>query len=166
MALNFYCAFNLAGTALSGDVTMATIGTIDVSADHIEGYELHFGTRVGTEGQAHRASSHRRIEPVRICKRTDGTTPLLYQGLKQNQRLDGDIKIFDNDPDSGETRHRFTVRLTQCRILAINTTSPDAFDADASNRPVSEWLELVPHTIAYIDEINSAEFEDVWSDAV
>ena len=166
MALNFYCAFELGGAALSGDTTMAEIGGVDVSADHIEGYELKFGTRVSTEGQAHRASSHRRILPVRIMKRIDQTTPLLYQGLKQNQRLDGDIKIFDNDQDSGATQHRFTVRLTQCRILAIESCVPDAFDADESNRPPYEVFELVPHTIAYVDEINSQEFEDMWSSAV
>lgn len=164
MPLNIYCAFELAGTALSGDVTMTTIGGVDVSTDHIEGYELHFGTRIATAGTAHRASSRRRIEPVRLCKPTDRTTPLLYQGLKQNQRLDGDVKIFDVNPSTGETRHRFTVRLTQCRILAVTTTSPDVLDSDSSNRPVTEWLELMPHTIAYVDEINGTEFEDEWSD--
>ena len=166
MALNFYCAFTLNGTALDGDSTMNEIGGVDVSADHIEGYKLTFGTRVGTEGQSHRASSHRRILPVRINKRIDATTPLLYQGLKENQRLDGDIKIFDTDPDDGATRHRFTVRITQARILGIESQVPDAFDADESNRPPSEVLEVVPHTIAYIDEIHSTEFEDIWTSAV
>ena len=166
MALNTFASFTLAGTALAGDVTMSTIGGVDVSADHIEIYEVKFGTRVGTEGQAHRASSHRRILPVRIMKRMDATTPTLYQGLKQNQRLDGDIKIFDNDPDSGETRHRFTVRLTQARILSIESCTPDAFDADESNRPAYEVVELVPHTIDYVDEINSTEFSDTWSESV
>lgn len=166
MALNSYFMATLGGTALAGDTTMATIGGVDVSADHMELYEVKWGTRVGTEGQAHRASSHRRILPVRIMKRIDQTTPLLYQGLKQNQRLDGDIKIFDNHPDSGETRHRFTVRLTQARILSIESCTPDAFDADVSNRPPYELVELVPHTIDYVDEVNSIEFSDVWSDAV
>ncbi len=163
MALNLYCAFDLAGTALSGDVTMTTIGGVDVSTDHIEGYELHFGTRID-DGTTQRASSRRRIEPVRLRKRTDATTPLLYQGLAQNQRLDGDIKIFDVNPGTGETRHRFTVRLTQSRIVGVNTASPDVLDPATTNRPITEWLELVPHTIAYIDEVNSTEFEDVWSD--
>lgn len=164
MVLNLYCAFELGGTALSGDVTMTTIGGVDVSTDHIEGYELHFGTRVESEGTAHRASSRRRIEPVRLCKRTDATTPLLYQGVAQNQRLDGDIKIFDVNPGTGETRHRFTVRLTQSRIVGVNTASPDVLDPETTNRPVTEWLELIPHTIAYIDEVDGTEFEDVWSD--
>ena len=166
MALNSYAAFELAGSALSGDVSMATIGGVDVSADHLELYEVRYGTRISTEGQAHRASSHRRILPVRFLKRIDQTSPLLYQGLKQNQRLDGAIKIFDNDPDSGETRHRFTVTLTQARILAIESYIPDAFDADESNRPPLETVEVVPHTIRYTDEINATEFEDVWSETV
>ncbi|MFK7990529.1 MAG: type VI secretion system tube protein TssD [Sandaracinaceae bacterium] len=166
MALNAYCAGTINGTALNGDVTMATIGGVDVSADHMECYEVKWGTRISTEGQAHRASSHRRIQPVCIMKRIDQTTPLLYQGLKENQRFDGTIKIFDNDPDSGETRHRFTVTLTQARLLSIESFVPDAFDADESNRPPYEVLQLVPHTITYTDEINSTEFQDEWSSAV
>ena len=166
MALNFFVAATLNGSALAGDTTMATIGGVDVSADHFEGYELKFGTSVGTEGQAHRASSHRRIHPVEIMKRIDQTTPLLYQGLKQNQRVDADIKIFDNDPDDGSTRHRFTVRITQARILSIQSCNPDAFDADESRRPAYEVIQMVPHTIAYVDEVHSAEFEDARTSAV
>lgn len=162
MALNLYCAFSLAGTALSGEVTMTSVGGVDVSTDHIEGYELHFGRRIDHDGTTSRASGPRRIEPVRLCKRADATTPLLYQELAQNQRLDGDIKLFDVDPDSGETRHRFTVRLTQSRIVGVHTTSPDVLDPDTKNRPITEWLDLVPHTMAYIDEVNGTE-ANVWS---
>ena len=160
MARLFYCELTLNGSALTGDVTMSEIGGVDVSSDHIEGLELHFGTRMDTMHGGSGRSGKRTMDPVRICKPIDRTTPLLYQGLAQNQTVDGDIKLFDTHPDSGETRHRFTFRLTKARISAVTSTSPDAIATENTARPAYEWLELAPHTIAYIDEVNSIEFED------
>lgn len=166
MALNAYAALKANGTALAGDTTMTSIGGVDVSADHIELYQVKWGTRVGTEGQAHRSSSHRRILPIQIMKRVDQTTPILYQTLTQNQTVEGEIKIFDTNPEDGTTRHRFTITIAGARILSVESCSPDAFDADVSNRPPYEVIELVPHTITYTDMIGSTEYTDEWSTAV
>ncbi len=166
MAHNAYAALTYNGSALAGDVTITTIGGVDVSADHMELYQVKWGCRVGTEGQSHRASSHRRIQPIQIMKRIDGTTPELYQALTQNQTIAGDIKIFDTNPEDGATRHRFTITISGARILAIESCSPDAFDADVSNRPPYEVVELVPHTITYTDVVNSKEYTDEWSTAL
>jgi type VI secretion system Hcp family effector len=99
-------------------------------------------------------------------KRVDGTTPELYQALTTNATISGDIKIFDTNPEDGTTRHRFTITIAGARILAIESRSPDAFDADQSNRPPYEVVEVVPHTITYTDVVNSKEYTDEWSTAV
>ncbi len=166
MGLNAYAALTYNGTPYAGDTTVTSMGGVDVSADHIELYEVKWGTRVGTEGQAHRASSHRRIMPIRIMKRVDQTTPEFYQALTQNMTVAGEIKIFDTNPEDGGTRHRFTITIAGARILAVESCSPDAFDADVSNRPPYEVIELVPHTITYTDMVNSKEYTDEWSTAV
>jgi type VI secretion system Hcp family effector len=166
MALNVYLEGEAEGIgAFDGDSSMSEIGGVDVSSNHVEVYEFNAGSRVGTEGQAHRASSHRRILPVRFEKRTDQTTPLFYQALKENKAFTGTFKFFDND-QTGETRHRFSVTVTNARILSVETKSPDAFDADESNRPIYDVIEIVPHTIAYEDLIESKMFEDRWDQAV
>jgi type VI secretion system Hcp family effector len=156
-------AFQLNGTDLTGDVTVSSIGGVDVSTGHIEIHALTFGSRLLIpEGQGLRAASRRTNLPVRLTKRTDRTTPLLYRGLRQNARLDGDIRIFDTDPDTGETRHRFTLRLGQARITSVESHVPDAFDVGGPARPPVDVVELVPHTIGYIDEVHSVEFEDTF----
>lgn len=166
MALNAYAALEAEGIgALDGDSSMTEIAGVDVSADHIEIYQFDCGARVGTEGQAHRASSHRRIMPVRIEKRHDQSSPLLYQALKENKAVSGVFKFFDNN-EAGETRHRFSITITNARVLSVETKSPDAFDADESNRPMYDIVEFVPHTIAYEDMIESKMFEDRWDSAV
>lgn len=163
MAVHSYASLSVAGTELTGDVSVAELGGVDLSSGHIELFEVHFGTRLGTEGQSHRAASRRTMLPVRLVKRLDQTTPRLYEAMKKNMRVDGDVKIFDKDPDSGEARHRFTLRISQARLTLVETRSPNQFDADQSNRPPYDLLELVPATIAYVDEVHSVEFQDEWS---
>jgi hypothetical protein len=79
--------------------------------------------------------------------------------MAEGQRIDGDIKIFDNDPDSGETRHRFTIRLTQAEVVGISSNLPDAFDADDANRPPYEYIQIQPGILTWVDEINSVEYD-------
>lgn len=166
MALNVYAELEAEAIgAFSGDSSMSNLGGVDVSSNHIECYEFFCGTRVGTEGQSHRASTHRRIQPIRIEKRTDQTTPLFYQALTQNKTVRGRFKFFDRD-HTGETRHRFTISVEGARVLAVETKSPDAFDADESNRPVYDVIEIVPHTISYEDVIESTMFEDSWDEGI
>jgi type VI secretion system secreted protein Hcp len=160
MALNAYAELQINGESLTGDTTVQSMGGVDVSTNHIEVYQVKWGTRVGTEGQSHRASSHRRILPIQLMKRVDQTTPQLYQALARNATISGSIKLFDTNPEDGATRHRFTLTIEGARILSIESCSPDAFDADTSNRPPYEIVEIVPHTIIYTDGIHSVEAQD------
>ena len=160
MALNAYAQLSVNGTALTGDTMLIEIGGVDVSTDHIEIYELIFGSSRGISGKTGRARGHRQLSPIEMVKRTDQTTPLLYQALSENQRIDGDIKLFDADPETGEIRHRFTITLAKARVSSLTTISPDVYDAEASNRPIYDLLELVAGSITYTDLINSVEYTD------
>jgi len=160
MALHAYAQLSSNGSALTGDTMLVEIGGIDVSSEHIEIYELIFGSSRGISGKSGRARGHRQLSPIELVKRTDQTTPLLYQALSENQRIDGDIKLFDADPDSGEIRHRFTVTLAGARVSSLTTISPDVYDADASNRPIYDLLELAVNTITYTDMVNSVEYTE------
>jgi type VI secretion system secreted protein Hcp len=160
MALHAYAQLSANGTALTGDTMLVEIGGVDVSSDHIEIYELIFGSSRGISGKTGRARGHRQLSPIEMVKRTDQTTPLLYQALSENQRIDGDIKLFDADPETGEIRHRFTVSVTKARVSSLTTVSPDVYDAEASNRPIYDLLEIVAGTITYTDLVNSVEYSD------
>lgn len=154
--------FWLAGTELTGDVPVGSIGRTDVSTGHVEILGLSFGTRVSAPRGSLRAGAHREIQPLRFVKPMDQTTPDFYRGCKQNQRMDGDIKIVETDPASGRMRHRFTLRVTQARIVTIESSAPGTGDGDAPR----DTIELAWHTLAYIDEVHGVEFEDLWSDAL
>ena len=160
MALNAYAQLSVNGTALTGDTMLIEIGGVDVSTDHIEIYELIFGSSRGISGKTGRARGHRQLSPIEMAKPTDQTTPLLYEALSENQRIDGDIKLFDADPDGGEIRHRFTISLTKARVSSLTTVSPDVYDAEASSRPIYDLLEITAGTITYTDLVNGVEYTD------
>jgi type VI secretion system secreted protein Hcp len=166
VALSF-AALTVNGAPLGGDVTQATIGGVDVSRGHIEVYDLSFGARVTTApntGASPRSTGRRQLDPLRLTKPMDRTTPLLYQALSQHRTIAGDVLIFDTNPEDGTTRHRFTIRLSDARITAVASAVTDPnVGIPVPGRPY-ESVELVPHTIAYIDEVASVEYEDHWTD--
>jgi type VI secretion system Hcp family effector len=160
MALLSFAALTVNGTPLSGDVAMASIGGVDVSSDHIEVHEVQFGSRIAIDPQGRRSTGARRVLPLRLAKRIDGTTPELYQALTMNATIAGEVKIFDTDPDDGSTRLRFTLTLAKSRVTAIESRVPDVYDAEQGNRPPMEVVEIVPHTITYTDVVNGREFTE------
>ncbi|MBY5164509.1 type VI secretion system tube protein Hcp [Salsipaludibacter albus] len=161
MALHGYARLEVGGTALTGDVSMGSIGGVDVSSDHVEVLELHAGAFVETAGAGGgRPRGRHELLPVRLRKRTDATTPALYRALARAERVDATFLLFDTDPVTGETRHRFTIRLEQARVSSMTTDQPDTLDPEVAHQPVTDGIELVTPVVAWVDEVHGVEFED------
>lgn len=159
MALNAYIAMLANGEALDGDTSISDIAGIDVSNDHIECFSVSWGSHLNSASSSSRRRGGITKLPVSLLKPIDKTTPLLYEALSTNQRIDGSIKLFDTDPDSGSTRHRFTVKLDQARLISIESVSPNTLNPDTAALPPTEQVEMLAHTLTYIDEINGVEYE-------
>ena len=166
MAFNAYGEFQINGAALDGDSTMNEIGGVDVSSNHVECYQVNWGTMIGHERQASRSAAHRTCLPLVFEQRLDATIPMWHQALTENQTVTGTLRIFDTNPEDGATRERFNIIIEGGRVISIEGESPDAFDADQSNRPVYVRVKLTYHTITYTDLIDSKEYQDNWSTAV
>ncbi|GAB5544723.1 MAG: type VI secretion system tube protein Hcp [Sandaracinaceae bacterium] len=163
MALNAYAALTWNGTALDGDSTMSEIGGVDVSSDHIEVYQLNWGTVIGHERQASLSAAHRTAEPLVFEQRLDGTVPQWHQALTENATIAGTFKIFDTNPEDGATRERFNITIEGGRVVSVQGESPDAFDADQSNKPCYVRVKVTYHTITYEDMVLSKVYTDNWS---
>lgn len=147
-ALNAYAELTLDGVPLDGDVTQATIGGVDVSANHLEIYRYDQLNALAEKGKG------TVVGPLTLLKRIDRASPLLIQALLTKQRVAGTLKIFDNDPDTGETRLRYTVELVDGQVSAVEQTIPDAFDPEQATRPPLEVLRIEPGALIWTDEIN------------
>lgn len=160
MAFNVYAQLTVNGTELTGETMMTSIGDSDVSSDHIEIFELSVGSEsaVSKSGKATRRRSRSVLMPVRFIKRTDRTTPLLYEALHNGHAVEGEFKLFDADPETSEIRQHFGISITKAFVVTMTTTSADVFDPEDANRPVFDFVELVAQTIGYEDTVHSTEF--------
>jgi type VI secretion system secreted protein Hcp len=159
MALNGFARLTLNGTALSGDVSVAQMGPVDVSADFIEVYELSFGASAGQAAASGRATGRRQYQPIRFVKRIDKSTPLLYRALSQNERVAGDVLLFDIDPIDGTVRHLFSVTFGNGTISSIESELPDTRNGEQSWDPF-ETVSIVFASITYTHEPTSTEYQD------
>ncbi|MGD8359731.1 MAG: hypothetical protein PVG42_16875 [Lysobacterales bacterium] len=147
-ALNAYAQLSVnGGDYLDGDVTLATIGGVDVSSGYFEILEID-------QSLMAKAKSG----PVIFQKRVDQATPAILEAIMEEAPVDGSILIFDNDPVSGETRHRFTISFLNAQIVASDTRLPDTFDAEEANRPVVEYVRMELTGYTFRDEENNTQY--------
>ena len=146
-ALNGYAQLYVNGELLDGDVTIGQIGGLDVSSGYIEIYEINQNLL----GKAKSA-------PITIMKRIDQTTPTLASAVAEEKVVSGEVLLFDNDPDTGETRHRFTISLSGGFAVESSIVLPDAFDPQQSNRPPYEYLQIAPASYTLRDEVSGVEY--------
>jgi type VI secretion system secreted protein Hcp len=158
MALNAYAELTANGDILECNTSVPHIADIDVSSDHIECFSVSWGSRLNTLSSTRRRGRVTKL-PVTLLKPIDKSTPLLYQAMATNQRIDGPVKIFDVDPESGVTRHFFTVKLERATIISLESKSPNTLNSDTAASPPSEQVELSAYTLTYIDEINEIEYQ-------
>lgn len=158
MALNSYARLRVNGTALDGDTMLQQIGGVDVSSDHLEVYEVRWGSGVPAATVTGRPG-RLEMQPILITKRVDQATPRLYQALATNAAVDGDIKLFETHPQDGTSRHRFTLVIAKARIQSIASCSPDTLDAALSTRPAREVVAIAATSVTYRDEVHSVEYQ-------
>ncbi|MGD2129796.1 MAG: hypothetical protein PVJ33_17475 [Lysobacterales bacterium] len=146
-ALSAFAQLQVNGDVLDGDVTMPSIGGVDVSTGYIEIFEID-------QSLMTKAKSG----PIVLQKRVDQTTPAILAAIMEEAPVDGSILIFENDLDSGATRHRFTISFMGAHIVASDTQLPDTFDTEEANRPVVEYVRMELTGYTFSDEVNETEY--------
>ncbi|MDA7888156.1 type VI secretion system tube protein Hcp [Akkermansiaceae bacterium] len=93
------------------------------------------------------------VSPFKLTKFIDKATPLLAQALTTNARIDAVINIFDNDPDTGETRLETTITLEQAKISSVRVWNSTA----AGTPQLCEEIQITYHRIVIANVIGSTE---------
>jgi type VI secretion system Hcp family effector len=155
VALNIYVQLAINGQPLSGSVSIATMGGVDVSVNHIEahGFYHELVALSGDRGVMLKPA------PITFTKRIDNTTPRLMQAWAQGQTIDAAFKFFDRHPDDGSVRPLQVYVVQQGTITAVRTEMMSNLLADGANAPVLERV-----TVAYrsfrVDHVPSSQ---TWS---
>ena len=130
---------------------------ITSSVSSCAGVSLPIEARAAAGSRGGRAD----LDVLQFMKHTDKMTPLLYAAFSTNASIEGDFLFFDNSPDDGSTRHRFTLSITGGRIAAIRSVANDTTRPDY--RPsLTDTLWLVAQEVTFSDVINSTEMTMQW----
>lgn len=127
---------------------------------------LSFAHSVATarEASSGLASGRRQYAPLRITKRIDASSPLLYKALVESQRIDGEFRFFRPSPNGdGQTQQFYTIAIADGRIASMQQSSDDAFSPAQANRPPMEEVTFVFHTISWTYMPTGVTHEDSWS---
>jgi type VI secretion system Hcp family effector len=165
MSFNAYLALKLNGTDVVGEPFITQMGAVDVSRA-IELHSCTFGIAFEGVESTRRGTGQRVHQPFRARKRVDASTPLLYQGLAQNQQADAVVHCFRVDPSSGVPENHLDVELQRGRIVAVSGHLADRFDAAQAGRPLEEELAIVYHTIVFRHLPSGVEVEIPWDTVV
>lgn len=160
MAMTVHIELKANGTKIDGD---STIESMD-RADTIECLSYTDSVRTAREASTGMASGERTYDPIRIVKRIDKSSPLLFKALCNNEVIEAKFRFFRPNPDGdGTTEHFYTVEIKEGRIASYQRISPDVIDPASANAPPTEEVTFVFGDIIQTYEPDGVEHEDHWS---
>ena len=151
-ALNAYMRLTLNGTAVTGEVSVNQLGGVDVSSDHIECHAVNLELIGG-------GTSRLQATPLKIVKRIDQSTPLLARALSRNEVVQGTLRYFRLNTDTGETEEYFNIVIDAGRVSSVRHWTPNNLDPAASQYPFMEEVSFTFQRLTFKDLIFGAEHE-------
>lgn len=139
--------------------------TVEARADSSEILEVHHSVHKPTDTQSGRPTGARVHGPLKVLKRIDKATPLLYKALTQNQNLPAlELRWYRPDPTGdGEIQHFFTTKLTDALVSKQLAWLPNTQNPDEAMYSPQEWIEFNYRTITWTYVDGGIEHEDSWN---
>lgn len=161
MAMTVHLTLKANGEDVEGESTVTTLGRENT----IECFSFDYGVQSASESFSGAPSGQRNYEPIRIAKRVDKATPLLWQALCNNAKVEGTFKFFRPSPaGDGTTEEFYTVEISEARISGIDFSSPDAMGGAGQAEPPTESISFVYNNMIQTYEATGASHEDSWRD--
>ena len=98
--------------------------------------------------------------PLRICKKIDGSSPLLYRALTSAELLECDLKLYHWE--KGVETHYYTIKLNNSKITEIRIFEAIAVDPDHEELDPMEEVSFSYDNIVWRHEPTGREHEDAW----
>jgi type VI secretion system secreted protein Hcp len=150
------------GTDIEGETSVLSQGR-DKS---IEVLSFEDGVETAREKGSGMATGRRTYKPIKITCRIGKQTPLIAKALRANETIDAVFKFYRPHPEgTGEQQHYYTIELAKGRVSDIRRVSQDTLDPARSERPPTEEIGFVFHTITHTHEVDGKTDTDEWSNA-
>ncbi|WP_028321021.1 type VI secretion system tube protein TssD [Desulfatiglans anilini] len=161
MAQTVHLFLKANGQDIQGDSTITSMER----ENSIECLSFKDSVRTAREAATGMATGQRTYEPLRIVKRIDKSSPLLFKALTNNEVIEGVFKFYRPNPaGDGTTQHFFTIEIQEGRISTITRFSPDVIDPASANTPPTEEVSFVFGYIRMCYEPDGVEHIDHWSE--
>ena len=139
-------------------------GTVISSGGHCSGDFLQVGGQdvqdfavVHQAGAGATTSAGRlAIRPYRIVRPIDSCSPLFFDALVQAKAVTADIRFFRPDPQTGEDRHYYSVKLQNARVTAVTSAANAQLSSGMDPREAGkEIISFSFASMTLVDEIRS-----------
>jgi type VI secretion system secreted protein Hcp len=161
MSMTVHLTLKANGEDVEGESTVTTLDRENT----IECFSFDYGVEAGSESFSGAPSGVRNYEPIRITKRVDKSSPLLWKALCNNEKIEGVFKFYRPDPaGQGVTEHFYTFEISEARVAGIDFTSPDAMVGGGSSEPPTETISFVYNNVMQTYEATGAAHQDVFRD--
>lgn len=149
------------GSDIKGESTVTSLGR----ADTIECLAYEQAVHAPREMTTGVATGRRDYQPLRILKRIDKASPLIYKALRANHAIEAEFLFFRPSPKGdGTTEQFYTVKITKANIASVRDYVPNVNDAQASNQPPLEEVTFRFGNIKWVFTDGGIEDEDKWAE--
>jgi type VI secretion system secreted protein Hcp len=149
------------GTDVQGESTVTSLGrenSIECLA-----FEFRVASSI-SQSVSGVATGRRRYEPIKIRKRIDKSSVLLFRALTLNQRIDAEFRFFRPNPSGdGTTEHFYTITITNGRVAGVAQAVRDVFKSETASDPELEDVTFIFQTIKTTYVNGGIEHEDTFS---
>ena len=160
MAENVHLFLKANGKDIKGESTQKDLDR----ADSIEC--LHYEQEGYTpfEASTGQASGRRQYKPLVIRKRIDASTPLLWQAMTTNQKVEGEFRFYRPNPaGDGTTEQFYAVEISKAFIASIKQIVEDTIAPGQSQIPPMEEITFIFHDIVWTYKPTGASHKDSWA---
>ncbi|HIK56157.1 MAG TPA: type VI secretion system tube protein Hcp [Synechococcales cyanobacterium M55_K2018_004] len=145
------------GSEIQGESQQVTLGR----AGAIECLSYEQSVLVPFERNGAIATGRRQYAPIRITKRIDKSSPLLFKALTDNAVVEGEFRFYRLSPTGdGTTEQYYTVSFQQGRVASVKQVSPDALSPATAEAPPVEEVTFSFAQIGWRYENGGIEHED------
>jgi len=159
MAETVHLFLKVNGKDIAGESTQKSLGR----ENSIECLTFQHSTTSARDATTGLATGRRQYQPIKIEKRIDKSTPLLYKAMTENAVCEGEFKFYRPNPSGdGTTEQFYSIKVTGARVTEIHGVSPHVEDLDTANQHPSEEVQFTFSTINWTYTNGGATHEDTW----
>lgn len=159
MAETVHLFLKVNGKDVQGESTQKSLGR----ENSIECLKFQHSTLSARDMTTGLATGRRQYQPIKIVKRIDKSTPLLYKAMTENAVCEGEFKFYRPNPSGdGTTEQFYTIKISGARVTEIHGESPHVEDLDTANQHPTEEIQITFGVINWTYTNGGATHEDTW----